>query len=148
MVLARAPFPGEPTAGPHRLVGRDAAAGGGRAHAAAGEVAAAAASYRRAGAAGDAEGFERLARLELASGHLTAAQEAVRALEGLRAARPSDLLLIAAIHAAAGTPQELDTALTRLRTCLQLQPESPEAHYQAALLFIRRGDRAAAPDQL
>jgi tetratricopeptide (TPR) repeat protein len=120
----------------------------GRAHEGAGEAAAAAASYRHAGAAGDPEGFERLARLELASGHLTAAQEAVRALAGLRAARPSDLLLIAAIHAAAGTPRELDTALARLHTCLQLQPDSAEAHYQAALLLIRKGDRAAAADQL
>src|SRR5207302_1947203 len=85
---------------------------------------------------------------ELASGHLPAAQEAVRALERLRAARPSDMLLIAAIHAAAGTPWELDTALNRLNLCLQLQPGSAEAHYQAALLFLRKGDRAAAAAQL
>lgn len=127
--------------------GPEAEALRGRAWEAAGDEAAAAAAYRRAGAAGDPDGFERLARLELASGRLPAAREAVRALEQRRAARPADLLLIAAIHAAAGTPRELDAALTRVNLCLQLQPRSTEAHYQAGLLLRRKGDRSAAAAQ-
>jgi hypothetical protein len=108
--------------------GPEAPALRGRAHEAAGDDVAAAA-YRRAGAAGDPEGYERLARLELARGHLAAAWEAIRGLGDLPVARPSDLLLIAAIHAAAGTPGEMDTALARLLRCLQPQPRSAEAHY-------------------
>jgi tetratricopeptide (TPR) repeat protein len=120
----------------------------GRAREAAGDDRGAAGSYLRAGQAGDPDGFERLARLELALGDLPAAREAMRALGGLRAARPSDLLLVAAIHAAAGTPEERGTALARVRRCLQLQPDNAEAHYRAGLLYLGRGEQAEALDQL
>ena len=87
-------------------------------------------------------------RLELAAGHVTAAQEALRALAGVRAWQPPDSILIAAVHAAAGTPEELDTALDRLRLCVKLQPRSAGAHYQAGLLLLRKGDRGAAVREL
>lgn len=137
-----------------REAGPEAEVARGRAHEAAGDRDAAEAAYRRAGAAGDPEGYQHLARLELATGQegrreaVVLAQEAVRSLGGLRAARPDDLVLTAAIHAAAGTPQELDKALQQLLRCLELQPRNAEARYQAGLLFLRKGDRAAAVDQL
>src|SRR5262249_55034216 len=131
-----------------RPMGPEAAILQGRLLEAQGDATAAAEAYRRAGAAGDPEGDERLARLELARGHVTAAQEAMRSLASRRSPRPSDLLLVAAIHAAAGTPRELDAAVERALRCVQLLPRSAEAREQAGLLLLRKGDRAAALKQL
>jgi tetratricopeptide (TPR) repeat protein len=128
-----------------REAGPEADVARGRAHEAAGHTAAAADSYRRAVAEGSAEACERLARLELAIGHLKAAQEAMRSLSRLRAPQPEDLLLVAAIRSAAGTPRELDVAAARLRRCIELRPRSAEAHYQAGLLLlVKKGPPAGA----
>jgi tetratricopeptide (TPR) repeat protein len=119
----------------------------GRASEAMGDAASATTAYRSAATAGDAEGDERLARLDLSLGRVTAAQEAMRALAKLRAPQPADLLLVAAVHEAAGTPRELGAALDRLHRCIDLQPRSAAAHEQAGLLLLRKGDRAAALQQ-
>src|SRR5262249_19440031 len=103
--------------------------------------------YQRAGAAGDADGYERLARLELATGKVHAAQEAVRSMLQRRSARPDDLLLTAAIHAAGGTPKELNAGLAALLRLVQLEPRNAEAYYQSGLLFLRRGDGKGAAEQ-
>jgi tetratricopeptide (TPR) repeat protein len=128
-------------------VGREADAVRGRAHEALGEVAAAEKFYRRVGAAGDPEGYERLVRLELAAGRLGPAREALRSLDGLRAGDPHELMLAAAVHAAAGTDQEVDAAIQALLRYVRLRPADAEVYYQAGILFLRKGDRKAARDQ-
>jgi tetratricopeptide (TPR) repeat protein len=119
----------------------------GRASEALGQVVAARAFYQRAGASGDPEGYERLARLELAARNIRAAQEAVRSLFQTRSPRPTDLLLTSAIHAAAGTAKDLNTALSGLLRLTKLGPRNAEAHHQAGLLLQGKGDRKAAAEQ-
>jgi Tfp pilus assembly protein PilF len=68
-------------------------------------------------------------------------------LELLGAARPEDLLLATRVDAAIGTQRELDAAADALSRYLQIRPRDAEARYQAGLLFLRKGDRAAARDQ-
>ena len=119
----------------------------GRAEEAAGDAGAAARAYRHAGAAGDAEGYERLVRLELSAGDVSAAREALRGTGGLEFSQPQVLMLTAAVDTAGGKPRDLDAALQVLLQAVRLRPDNAEAYYQAGLIFQRQGNRAAARAQ-
>jgi tetratricopeptide (TPR) repeat protein len=131
-----------------RGAGVEAGAPRGRAEEALGDDAAAAKAYQRAGAAGDPEGYERLARLELAAGQVGKAREALQALIRMQSSRPADLVLVAAVQAAAGAPRALDAALQTLLRAVRERPRDAGVYYQAALVFLKRGDRRAGLAQL
>jgi Tfp pilus assembly protein PilF len=120
----------------------------GRAYEALGDLATAAQSYRRAGAAGDAAGDERLARLWLAAGNAAAARKVLQSLVVNRSGRPADLLLVAEVQAAPGTHAALEAAIHTLLRYAQQHPGDAELYYQAALIFLKQGDRPSALAQL